>query len=263
MVPSVFVMKSSILSSCFLLTRAQDGRPQVIPITWSPQYPTAGENVTLTPGGTLEKVVSCSWFRGTVTDVAKRILVYYVPPLTQGQVNGPSYTGRETVDLECSLHIQNLTLTDSGNYTVSKEGGVTAIGHVMIKVSGMFHSFFSHSGLWVPSAVSLEPSQFELNDRSKQKSFVAKRPPCLGLPPEQHAPSHCPVSTSKFHVSLPVCPFLPSRHVPPMDCSRASLWRRARRFSDQFARKCPTTQPSTAFSTMEASSHPSPFCTDC
>ncbi|XP_044290676.1 carcinoembryonic antigen-related cell adhesion molecule 16-like [Varanus komodoensis] len=129
------LLAASILSSCFLLTRAQDGRPQVIPITWSPQYPTAGENVTLTPGGTLEKVVSCSWFRGTVTDVAKRILVYYVPPLTQGQVNGPSYTGRETVDLECSLHIQNLTLTDSGNYTVSKEGGVTAIGHVMIKVS--------------------------------------------------------------------------------------------------------------------------------
>ncbi|KAF7242486.1 Carcinoembryonic antigen-related cell adhesion molecule 3 [Varanus komodoensis] len=91
--------------------------------------------MTLRAGGTLEKVVLCSWFRGTVTDVTKRIFVYYLPPLTQGQVNGPSYTGRETAGPDCSLHIRNLTLNDSGNYTLSKVGAVTAVGHVTIEFS--------------------------------------------------------------------------------------------------------------------------------
>uniref|UniRef100_A0A8D2J691 Ig-like domain-containing protein n=1 Tax=Varanus komodoensis TaxID=61221 RepID=A0A8D2J691_VARKO len=80
-------------------------------------------------------IVSCSWFRGRITDLAKRIFVYYLPPTTLGQINGVAYTGRETGAPDCSLHIRNLTLSDSGSYTVAKEGSVTAIGHVLPKPS--------------------------------------------------------------------------------------------------------------------------------
>uniref|UniRef100_A0A8D2J3W4 Ig-like domain-containing protein n=1 Tax=Varanus komodoensis TaxID=61221 RepID=A0A8D2J3W4_VARKO len=125
----ILLTAASILSSCLPLTQAQE----VIPITRTPENPRTGQNMTLRAGGTLEKVVLCSWFRGTVTDVTKRIFVYYLPPLTQGQVNGPSYTGRETAGPDCSLHIRNLTLNDSGNYTLSKVGAVTAVGHVTIE----------------------------------------------------------------------------------------------------------------------------------
>uniref|UniRef100_A0A8D2J457 Ig-like domain-containing protein n=1 Tax=Varanus komodoensis TaxID=61221 RepID=A0A8D2J457_VARKO len=76
----------------------------------------------------------CSWFRGRITDLAKRIFVYYLPPTTLGQINGVAYTGRETGAPDCSLHIRNLTLSDSGSYTVAKEGSVTAIGHVNIEI---------------------------------------------------------------------------------------------------------------------------------
>uniref|UniRef100_A0A8D2JJ09 Immunoglobulin V-set domain-containing protein n=1 Tax=Varanus komodoensis TaxID=61221 RepID=A0A8D2JJ09_VARKO len=127
----ILLTAASILSSCLPLTQAQE----VIPITRTPENPRTGQNMTLRAGGTLEKVVLCSWFRGTVTDVTKRIFVYYLPPLTQGQVNGPSYTGRETAGPDCSLHIRNLTLNDSGNYTLSKVGAVTAVGHVTIEFS--------------------------------------------------------------------------------------------------------------------------------
>uniref|UniRef100_A0A8D2JCT5 Immunoglobulin V-set domain-containing protein n=1 Tax=Varanus komodoensis TaxID=61221 RepID=A0A8D2JCT5_VARKO len=137
----ILLTAASILSSCLPLTQAQE----VIPITRTPENPRTGQNMTLRAGGTLEKVVLCSWFRGTVTDVTKRIFVYYLPPLTQGQVNGPSYTGRETAGPDCSLHIRNLTLNDSGNYTLSKVGAVTAVGHVTIEFSGRIHLFVSRS----------------------------------------------------------------------------------------------------------------------
>ncbi|KAF7242484.1 Carcinoembryonic antigen-related cell adhesion molecule 16, partial [Varanus komodoensis] len=78
------------------------------------------------------------WFRGRVTDLTKRIFQYHLPPNTLGQVNGPAFTGRETGGPDCSLHIRNLTLTDSGNYTVATEGHVTAIGYVTMKVSDRF-----------------------------------------------------------------------------------------------------------------------------
>ncbi|XP_062995817.1 carcinoembryonic antigen-related cell adhesion molecule 5-like [Elgaria multicarinata webbii] len=154
----MLLLAASILSSSFLLTRAHSGSPKEVLVTSKPSIPIEGRDVTLTPGGTLEKVVSCSWYRGKIPDLVKRIFVYFLPPIPLGQINGAAHTGRETGAPDCSLHIRSLTSADSGNYTVTKDGLVTTIGFANIEVSGFRHLPPSEA-LSKPS-VSVFPSPF-------------------------------------------------------------------------------------------------------
>ncbi|XP_077192802.1 cell adhesion molecule CEACAM16-like [Paroedura picta] len=95
-----------ILSSCFLLTQARR-----IDVTMDPPEPREGQDVTMTPGGTID-IFSVNWFRGTDTP-HNRIFVYL--PAT-GQENGPRFTGREKGRTDGSLTIRGLMLNDTGRF---------------------------------------------------------------------------------------------------------------------------------------------------
>uniref|UniRef100_A0A670ISW7 Immunoglobulin domain-containing protein n=1 Tax=Podarcis muralis TaxID=64176 RepID=A0A670ISW7_PODMU len=135
---------ASILSSCFLLTQAQ-GKTE-IHITVDPNELREGQSVTLTPGSVdLKPYRGCTWFRGTLEN-KNRIFTYARIPF-EDRLNGPAFTGRETVDSLCSLRITLLRLNDSGMYTLTV--GLPVIyktGNANLTVLGMNLQFFSAGG---------------------------------------------------------------------------------------------------------------------
>ncbi|XP_077788354.1 cell adhesion molecule CEACAM21-like [Podarcis muralis] len=126
-------LAASVLSSCFLLTRAQETTG--ISIRVVPEVLKEGDSVTLTPEGLdLKNVGSCKWYRGAVEE--RNIIISFFRPPYSGQIGGPAYTGRETVKPDCSLYITDLKPDDSGIYTFKPEGpGVTNTGDTNITVS--------------------------------------------------------------------------------------------------------------------------------
>ncbi|XP_033014657.1 hemicentin-1-like [Lacerta agilis] len=125
-------LAASVLSSCFLLTRAQE---TTISIRIFPDVLKERDSVTLTPEGLAPKAITCRWYRGVVEE--KNIIITFFPP-NVGQNRGDAYTGRETVNPDCSLLITDLKPDDSGTYSFKSEGpGVTNTGATNITVSGV------------------------------------------------------------------------------------------------------------------------------
>uniref|UniRef100_A0A8D2JHV6 Immunoglobulin V-set domain-containing protein n=1 Tax=Varanus komodoensis TaxID=61221 RepID=A0A8D2JHV6_VARKO len=110
-------------------------------ITWTPHNPKEGQNVTLVPGGDLKSVIKCSWYRGK----RNQILTYQLLPLSEHRY-GLAYTGRETINPDCSLHIVNLTHLDTGFYTIQKQKNGT-------EPAEMGKTFLLVGGKWVPQAL--------------------------------------------------------------------------------------------------------------
>ncbi|XP_067316904.1 carcinoembryonic antigen-related cell adhesion molecule 6-like [Anolis sagrei] len=122
----------SVLSWCFLLTGAQSGTTTTISVR--PSKPIEGGDVSLIPASIPASTVSCRWFRGGDA-LANTILVYYIssPPT---QRPGANYTGRETIDSNCSLHITNLAGNYSGTYLFLLDSTVETLkGEVELLVS--------------------------------------------------------------------------------------------------------------------------------
>uniref|UniRef100_A0A670IUJ9 Ig-like domain-containing protein n=1 Tax=Podarcis muralis TaxID=64176 RepID=A0A670IUJ9_PODMU len=127
-------LAASVLSSCFLLTRAQETTG--ISIRVVPEVLKEGDSVTLTPEGLdLKNIASCKWYRGAVEE-RNMIISFFRPPFS-GETKGPAHTGRETVKPDFSLYITDLKPADSGIYSFKPEGpGVTITGATNITVSG-------------------------------------------------------------------------------------------------------------------------------
>uniref|UniRef100_A0A670IVM5 Immunoglobulin domain-containing protein n=1 Tax=Podarcis muralis TaxID=64176 RepID=A0A670IVM5_PODMU len=126
-------LAASVLSSCFLLTRAQETTG--ISIRVVPEVLKEGDSVTLTPEGLdLKNIASCKWYRGAVEE-RNMIISFFRPPFS-GETKGPAHTGRETVKPDFSLYITDLKPADSGIYSFKPEGpGVTITGATNITVS--------------------------------------------------------------------------------------------------------------------------------
>nr|XP_034976296.1 carcinoembryonic antigen-related cell adhesion molecule 3-like isoform X2 [Zootoca vivipara] len=144
----MLLLAASIPSSCFLRFPGQ-GKMR-IHIKVEPETPRDGQSVTLTP----ERVdlFSCHWYRGAAEEKNK-IFVYSLSPFTE-QKNGPAFSGRESGATDCSLHITDLRLSDSGTYTL-RMGGVlrNEMGATSITISDS--SAEAHTGTVIGSLVAI------------------------------------------------------------------------------------------------------------
>ncbi|XP_042294762.1 carcinoembryonic antigen-related cell adhesion molecule 16-like [Sceloporus undulatus] len=128
------LLAASILSCCFLLTGGT--KRGTVSVTLDPSQPIEGQSVTLRAGGVPNGTVFCRWFRDKSADT-HLILIYYLPPF-KGHTEGEGYTGRETMDSDCSLHIKNLILNDTRTYIVMMDGpGLVNQGQVDLVVRAL------------------------------------------------------------------------------------------------------------------------------
>lgn len=94
-------------------------------------------DVKLLLKGTEKAIDVCSWFRGHRLKMFA-ILTYL--PRNDTTFYDESYTGRESVQRDCSLYIKNVTLTDSDFYSARRilEGNVTEFGTLPLLIRGRY-----------------------------------------------------------------------------------------------------------------------------
>ncbi|XP_077192776.1 uncharacterized protein LOC143837144 [Paroedura picta] len=83
-----------------------------------PAEPEEGHDVTIVVQGGSQNFVRCEW-RWQPHNGGKETILKYVPDQSPQQRNSTSHTGRKTASADCSLHIANLRLSDTGNYSIS------------------------------------------------------------------------------------------------------------------------------------------------
>lgn len=77
---------------------------------------TAGDDVLFIPHNLPEDLIGYAWFKGLVVDPKRQIASYNIG--SQSNATGPAYSGRETIYPNGSLLFQNVTVEDTGYYTV-------------------------------------------------------------------------------------------------------------------------------------------------
>ncbi|CAI5780983.1 carcinoembryonic antigen-related cell adhesion molecule 16-like [Podarcis lilfordi] len=131
--PPVLLLAAHILFSSFVFLEADQNFTLLI--TVQPWFPQVGGEVLLIPEESKEKVDTCSWFRWDTAE-KNQILVYQPPPVKDVQYKA-SYTGRESVNTDCSLQIRNISISDITYYVMqrntTKESEVGQIFLVVIE----------------------------------------------------------------------------------------------------------------------------------
>uniref|UniRef100_A0A803T538 Immunoglobulin V-set domain-containing protein n=1 Tax=Anolis carolinensis TaxID=28377 RepID=A0A803T538_ANOCA len=102
-----------------------------IKIKQKPPSVQVGDSVALIPEGSQRNLSSCRWFRG---DRDRFFEIVEFMPFNNSVDYKEAYSGRESIDLYCELHIRNLSLWDSNFYRIEKitsnntrEAGETAL----------------------------------------------------------------------------------------------------------------------------------------
>ncbi|XP_067318558.1 carcinoembryonic antigen-related cell adhesion molecule 6-like [Anolis sagrei] len=126
------LLAAFILSVCFFSTEAFMKRTN---ITVDPPHPMDGGSVRLIPLTSPRDMVTCRWFRGG-TDGNSTIVVFFFYPRPVSR-NRTSYTGRETLNANCTLEITDLNVNDTANYTILQESPFESrMGTVELVISG-------------------------------------------------------------------------------------------------------------------------------
>nr|XP_060640212.1 carcinoembryonic antigen-related cell adhesion molecule 6-like [Anolis sagrei ordinatus] len=130
--PSLILSTAFVLSVCFFSTEAIFKPTN---ITVDPPNPMEGGSVRLIPVTSPRDIVTCRWFRGA-TDGDSTIVVFFFYPRPVSR-NRTSYTGRETLNANCTLEITDLTVNDTANYTALLESPFESrLGTVELVISG-------------------------------------------------------------------------------------------------------------------------------
>uniref|UniRef100_A0A670ZY78 Immunoglobulin V-set domain-containing protein n=1 Tax=Pseudonaja textilis TaxID=8673 RepID=A0A670ZY78_PSETE len=121
-------------SSCTFVSQAGN---TYISIKTVPPRPSVGKEVTFIPVGSMENVSLCWWYRGPIQK-KNEIVTYQTSPVLRVNYSN-AYTGREQIQLDCSLSITNLTFRDNGFYAILKKRTVQNAydkGEVLLKITG-------------------------------------------------------------------------------------------------------------------------------
>ncbi|XP_034294318.1 carcinoembryonic antigen-related cell adhesion molecule 3 [Pantherophis guttatus] len=120
-------------SSCILGSQAGN---TYIAVRIEPPRPLIGREVIFIPVGSMENISLCSWFRSRIQKENK-IVTYQTSPILRVNYSN-AYTGREQIQLDCSLSITNLTLGDAGFYVILIKGAAKNAyekGEVLLEIT--------------------------------------------------------------------------------------------------------------------------------
>ncbi|XP_014395270.1 PREDICTED: carcinoembryonic antigen-related cell adhesion molecule 3-like [Myotis brandtii] len=108
------LLAASLLTFWSLPTTAQ------LTIESVPPNAAEGKDVLLRVHNLPGNLFGFAWYKGEIVDTSRQIISYVID--TQTNTSGPAYSGRETIYPNGSLLFQNLTLKDTGYYTLKTTG---------------------------------------------------------------------------------------------------------------------------------------------
>ena len=80
-------------------------------------YTAEGEAALLPPRNTPPEALALVWYRGEGASINRMIAFLFT--FSTYDIKGPAYSGRESIDADGSLLIDNATMNDAGMYTVA------------------------------------------------------------------------------------------------------------------------------------------------
>ncbi|XP_032105167.1 carcinoembryonic antigen-related cell adhesion molecule 6-like isoform X7 [Sapajus apella] len=105
-----------LLLTASLLTFWNPPTSAQLTIESMPSNAAEGKEVLLLAHNLPQNIAGFNWYKGQSVDGNRRIIGYVIA--TQLTTPGPAYSGRETIYPNASLLIQNVTLNDTGFYTL-------------------------------------------------------------------------------------------------------------------------------------------------
>nr|XP_020668219.1 carcinoembryonic antigen-related cell adhesion molecule 16-like [Pogona vitticeps] len=132
------LLLAAFIFSCTCVTRSHAAKEATIEIMTEPSQLLVGMDVNLLLRATRQEIKSCVWFRGH--RLKQFAILTYRPP--NETIHNESYTGRETVQKDCSLYIKNLTLDDNDFYSVKRvlQDGLTEFGTTPLLIREVLES---------------------------------------------------------------------------------------------------------------------------
>ncbi|XP_032985296.1 carcinoembryonic antigen-related cell adhesion molecule 6-like isoform X2 [Rhinolophus ferrumequinum] len=105
-----------LLLSVSLLTFWSPPTTARLALELMPANATKGKDVLFLVYNQTENLIGYAWFKGPIVNSSRQIASYRID--TQSNATGTAYSGRETIYPNGSLLFQNVTLEDTGSYTL-------------------------------------------------------------------------------------------------------------------------------------------------
>ncbi|XP_021561766.1 carcinoembryonic antigen-related cell adhesion molecule 6-like [Carlito syrichta] len=111
-----YVTWQRLLLTVSLLTFWNPPTTAQVTVESVPSNVAGGKDVLLLVHNLPQNSLAYNWYKGQIVDATQRIATYSITSQTQSP--GPAHSGRQTIYHNASLLIQNVTLIDTGFYTI-------------------------------------------------------------------------------------------------------------------------------------------------